>query len=76
MACGAQPEPHHVKIKGLSLGGMGMKAPDLFTIPLCREHHDELHRDIARWEETYGPQYEHLIRTLDRALRNGAVRCE
>lgn len=32
-------DAHHVMT-----GGMGTKTHDVFTIPLCREHHDEMHR--------------------------------
>lgn len=32
-------EPHHVQLDGGIIGG---KCSDLWTIPLCREHHDEI----------------------------------
>jgi len=59
-------DPHH--ITGLGLGGMATKAHDLFVIPLCRAHHDELHADTAAFENKYGTQPELLLKTLDRAL--------
>ena len=37
--CGQQAEPHHAET-----GGVGMKCSDYKTIPLCRQHHDEIHR--------------------------------
>ncbi|MDK2548025.1 DUF968 domain-containing protein, partial [Escherichia coli] len=37
-------DPHH--LIGHGQGGMGTKAHDLFVLPLCRKHHDELHVDI------------------------------
>lgn len=47
--CGQQADdPHH--IIGHGMGGMGTKAHDLFTIPLCRQHHDELHHDPKLWK--------------------------
>lgn len=45
LVCGQQGvDAHHVET-----GGTGTKGSDLFTIPLCREHHNELHQ--------YGPTY-------------------
>ena len=45
-ACCGKPadDPHH--LIGHGQGGMGTKAHDLFVLPLCRKHHDELHADI------------------------------
>lgn len=48
------------------------KAHDLFTIPLCRIHHDELHRDPKQWETTHGNQIELLFNFLNRSLGIGA----
>ena len=55
------------------MGGMGTKAHDLFVIPLCRAHHDELHADAVAFEKKYGTQPELLLKTLDRALAIGAL---
>jgi len=55
------------------MGGMGTKAHDLFVIPLCRAHHDELHADAVAFEAKYGTQPELLLKTLDRALAIGAL---
>lgn len=46
-ACCGMPadDPHH--LIGHGQGGMGTKAHDLFVLPLCRKHHNELHTDIA-----------------------------
>lgn len=69
--CGQQADdPHH--IIGHGMGGMGTKAHDLFTIPLCRIHHDELHRDPKQWEATHGNQLELLFSFLNRSLGIGA----
>ena len=38
-------DPHH--LIGHGQGGMGTKAHDSFTLPLCRKHHTELHNDPA-----------------------------
>ncbi|HBD1141233.1 TPA: phage tail tape measure protein [Escherichia coli] len=46
-ACCGKPadDPHH--LIGHGQGGMGTKAHDLFVLPLCRKHHDELHADMG-----------------------------
>lgn len=40
-------------VEGSGTGGMGMKADDVFTIPLCRAHHTQRHsvgwRTFERW---------------------------
>lgn len=64
-------DPHH--IIGHGQGGMGTKAHDLFVIPLCRAHHDELHRDMRAFEEKYGSQLELLVRFLDHSIAVGVV---
>lgn len=70
--CGIQADdPHH--IIGHGQGGMGTKAHDLFVIPLCRAHHDELHRDMRAFEAKYGSQIELLFRFLDHAIAVGVI---
>lgn len=64
-------DPHH--IVDLGLGGTGTKPHDIFTIPLTRECHDELHEDVAAWEAKHGSQLLHLVRTLNRAFGLGAI---
>ncbi|EKY1907504.1 DUF968 domain-containing protein [Cronobacter sakazakii] len=64
-------DPHH--LIGHGQGGMGTKAHDLFVLPLCRRHHDELHRDPVAFEEKYGSQLELIFRFLDRALAIGVL---
>ena len=72
LCCGRQADdPHH--LIGYGQGGMGTKAHDLFTLPLCRAHHDELHADMRAFEEKYGTQPEMLLRFLDRALAIGVI---
>ncbi|MBH2810146.1 DUF968 domain-containing protein [Serratia liquefaciens] len=72
-ACCGNPsdDPHH--IIGHGQGGMATKAHDFFTIPLCRKHHDELHRDLSRWEEEYGSQIEVWFKFIDHSLSVGAI---
>ena len=64
-------DPHH--LIGHGQGGMGTKAHDLFVIPLCREHHDELHASPVAFEAKYGDQLVLLFRVLDRALAIGVL---
>lgn len=40
------------------------RAPDADTIPLCHQHHAELHADKARWRELYGPDHGYLPAVL------------
>lgn len=65
-------DPHHLHGRGFK--GMATKTPDYFTIPLCRTCHDNLHRDVTRWEDTNGDQIEHVALTLLRALYEGKLR--
>jgi hypothetical protein len=64
-------DPHH--IIGHGMGGTATKAHDLFVIPLCRVCHDELHADVAAFEQKHGTQLELLFRFLDRALGIGVI---
>ena len=67
VCCGKQADdPHH--IIGHGQGKMGGKAHDIFTIPLCRKHHNELHQNVEIWEQKYGSQLLLLFRFLDRAF--------
>ncbi|HBA7001996.1 TPA: DUF968 domain-containing protein [Escherichia coli] len=72
-ACCGKPadDPHH--LIGHGQGGMGTKAHDLFVLPLCRKHHDELHADTLAFEEKYGDQLELIFRFIDRALAIGVL---
>lgn len=64
-------DPHH--LIGHGQGGMGTKAHDLWVLPLCRKHHDELHADTVAFEEKYGSQLELIFRFIDRALAIGVL---
>ena len=67
--CGAPADdPHHIISVG-GMSGMGMTAPDSMVIPVCRQHHDEIHRTPELWPQ----QWEWIARTLDRALAEGAL---
>lgn len=72
VCCGQHADdPHH--LIGHGLGGTGTKTHDLFTIPLCRKHHDELHRDMRAWEAEYGSQKSLLFDFLNRSFGVGVL---
>jgi len=62
---------HH--LIGHGEGKMGSKASDMFTFPLCNEHHQQLHHDVNTWERQHGDQLWHVKETINRALVVGAV---
>ncbi|WP_193127169.1 DUF968 domain-containing protein [Enterobacter hormaechei] len=64
-------DPHH--LIGWGQGGMATKAHDIFAIPLCRKHHNELHNDRRAFERKYGSQPEMIIKVLDRAYALGVL---
>jgi len=67
--CGAPADdPHHIIGTG-GMSGMGRTAPDSMAIPVCRRHHDEIHRTPELWPQ----QWEWISRTLDKALAEGAL---
>mgnify|MGYP001562691975 CR=1 FL=1 len=62
---------HH--LKGHGFGGT-VKAPDWAAIPLTREEHERFHSSgIRTWEEQYGSQFEHVVRTLGKAIQEGII---
>lgn len=70
--CGSSAgDPHH--IIGHGQGGMGTKAHDLFTIPLCRICHDALHADMRVWEAEHGSQIVLWFHFMDRSISIGAM---
>jgi len=75
-ACSIQDNtisPHHLKhiYAGLS-GGMGYKASDWLTTPLCHSCHTKLHGG-DRWLIEYQPFM--ILSTLDIAFRDGIMVC-
>jgi hypothetical protein len=53
--------------------GTGTKSPDIWAIPLCRQHHDELHADRPAFESKYGTQYELVALTFAALWLRGEV---
>lgn len=73
VVCGQQADdPHHRHGSGWS-SGMGSKASDLWTIPLCRPHHDELHHDVVAWELKHGSQWFWVCLHLEYAATQGVI---
>ncbi|WKL82087.1 DUF968 domain-containing protein [Raoultella ornithinolytica] len=66
MCCGQPADDAHHLI-GWGQGGVGTKAHDIFTLPLCRKHHRQLHHDPLSFEREYGTQPALIIKLLDRA---------
>ena len=63
--CGGPIECAH--IEGSGTGGMGMKADDVFTLPLCATHHAARHRRGWRtFDATHGLDALALARDLAR----------
>ena len=73
--CGIHDETivaHHLKHRHAPYGGagMGMKADDWLTMPLCYSCHDRAHNgdgDVLDW------QADHIFKTLTPAFRNGIL---
>jgi hypothetical protein len=57
---------HAIDIPGLEKG-MGLKTPEMFSMPLCDAHHKMLHQDHAHWQAMYGGQVGHILKTLLKA---------
>jgi len=62
--CKGRITVHH--LVGVKYKGMGQKASDFETIPLCEAHHQDggpgvaLHAGVQTWEQNYGTQEYHL----------------
>lgn len=61
-------DPHHIKGEG-HMSGAGLKAPDYCVIPVCREHHREIHERPELWPL----QWEWIVRTLGKAIDDGVL---
>ena len=62
---------HHLKGRGSYLsGGMGQKAGDWLTMPLCFKCHSKMHSGDAAFMNW---QYEYILRTLDIAFNSGII---
>ena len=51
-------------------GGTGLKASDIFVMPLCFECHTKAHngdRDVLDWQAQF------IFKTLDKATKHGVI---
>jgi len=65
-------DPHH--IHGHNQGGTGLTASDMFSFPLSRKEHSELHQEgWKQWELRWGSQWEYVARTLELAIKQGVL---
>ena len=72
--CGnSADDAHHIIDTGLYLGGMGTKAHDFHTMPMCRRCHGELHRDVKAWEQEHGLQISHVTACQHKAQSLGVI---
>ena len=68
LICGAPASIHHINCHG-----MGMKASDFETIPLCPYHHQDgpfgeaIHNGKRTWEARYGTE-RHLLTLVQAKL--------
>ena len=72
ICCGLHTDrmpPHHFIGEG-GMSGMGLKAPDLFAMPMCLDCHNDIHRAVKGWKEI---QRKALIDTLCLAVREGKI---
>jgi len=60
-------DPHHIIAHGM--GGMGTKAPDWAVMPVTRGSHTEIHRTACKNDD----QWEHVARTLGKAIEDGVL---
>ena len=68
--CG-KPADHAHHIIGVGgMSGMGLKAQDWATVPVCAEHH----RLIHLFPDMQGDQWEWIARTLGRAIEEGIIK--
>jgi len=66
LICGAESVPHHEGKRG-----MGIKASDFDTIPLCNEHHQFRHQHgrntfAAKYGFVDSSSYENVIKRLNK----------
>ena len=75
IVCGRTPaDPHHLRFA--QPRALGRKVSDEFTVPICRVHHDELHKrgDEAAWWKSVNIDPASIALALWRRTRhNGAA---
>jgi hypothetical protein len=75
LLCGKESEPHHVNVKGF--GGKGIKTADQRSIPVCHEHHMEIHNNGRdSFATKYNLDYENIIQRLRKVYNESNGICE
>ena len=72
--CGCpSDDPHHVKGIG-NLSGAGLKASDIYTMPLCRRCHNRIHDPKTDEDQSAAnDQFYYICRTVERAVKEGIL---
>jgi hypothetical protein len=73
--CMAPPrsDPHHIVLRN-GIKGFNRKVPDVWAIPLCRFHHDEIQTiGSEAWDERHGCQKEFALLTLAQLFSEGLI---
>lgn len=65
--CGKYADAHHLRIVGHKRAG-ALKNGDDYTIPLCRQHHEDLHSwgDEELFLDYHGVDWQALLTRLNR----------
>lgn len=65
-------DAHH--LIGHGQGGMGTTVTDIWTFPLTRDEHGELHNiGWVVWEDKYGDQWQFVGKILHKAIIEGII---
>ena len=67
--CGGEAGQAHHLIGLGGMSGMGLKAPDWATLPVCGGCHGSMHVNHELWPS----QWEHICRTLGKAVEEGVL---
>ena len=70
--CGSPADHAHHLIGVGNMGGMGTKAPDWASMPLCAYCHNMMHRGVD--QALLEGQWELIVRTLGRAIDEGVLK--
>jgi hypothetical protein len=75
LVCGRTPsDPHHLRF--IQPRALGHRVSDEFTVPVCRTHHRELHRqgdEAAWWDKVHIDPLPVALRLWQHTRLNGAV---
>ena len=69
IACGKPAEIHHMR--GLTTLGAGQKAGNYMVIPLCREHHMEMHQRMTIGKDSESELMNQTIKAVIESIIDG-----